>query len=315
MLVPDGPDVVTIGEAMVALRADGLIRLGRPLRASVAGAEANVAIGLARLGHGAIWAGVVGHDRFGDLIERTLLAESVALVVERSDAATGVVVFEERLPGVIGVDYARRGSAGSELGPRLTERALSQTPRIVHLTGITPALSPTAREAVVASVCIARDAGALISLDLNYRSRLWSRPEARIDLSLLAPLCDLVIASADELDLAVTDPSVDAVEALLAAGVSEVVVTDGVKGATRHAATGSVHVDAVRVAAVDPVGAGDAFAAGYLSAVLDGLDGVGRLQRGAVLGAFAVAARGDWEGLPRRDELELVGAADGTTLR
>jgi 2-dehydro-3-deoxygluconokinase len=312
---PKAIDVVTIGEAMVALRSDGLVRLGRPLAPSVAGAESNVAIGLARLGHRAIWGGVLGSDRFGDLIERTLAAEGVRLVVSRSPAATGIVVFEERLPGVIGVDYARRGSAGSEIAPALAARALEGSPRILHLTGITPALSPRARQAVDSAIERARDLGVTISLDLNHRARLWSRDAARAELSRLAPLCDLVIASADELDLAVADPAADAVASLLDAGVTEVVVTAGGEGATRHDADGAIHVDAVRVTAVDPVGAGDAFTAGYLSGMLDGLDPLGRLQRGAVLGAFAVAARGDWEGLPRRDELDLVSAADGTTLR
>lgn len=310
------PDLLTLGEAMVSLRTQGLVRLGRPLNPSLAGAESNLAIGLARLGHDVVWAGVLGADRFGDLIERTLLAEGVTLVLERADAPTGIVVFEERLPGVVGVDYSRRGSAGSLLSAALVARALEAPPRILHVTGITPALSELARRAVRTAVELAHAAGVLVSLDLNYRGRLWPREVAREELTWLAAHSDLVIASEDELDLAVPASTTDAVGALLASGVGEVVVTAGSAGAALHSESlGAVRAPAHRVHAVDPVGAGDAFAAGYLSGLLDGLPADERLARGAALGAFVVAMRGDWEGLPRRGELGLLGASDGTTLR
>jgi 2-dehydro-3-deoxygluconokinase len=124
-----------------------------------------------------------------------------------------------------------------------------------------------------------------------------------------------VIASEDEIELAVPAGTADPVGALLEAGVEEVVLTAGARGASRHAADGVEHVAAVPVPTVDPVGAGDAFAAGYLSGRLDGLPAADRLARAVTTGAFAVAARGDWEGAPRRADLALVAAPDGTTLR
>ncbi len=103
---------------------------------------------------------------------------------------------------------------------------------------------------------------------------------------------------------------------LLDRGVREVVVKRGAAGAGVHTAAGRWETPAVPVTSIDTVGAGDAFTAGYLSALLDGEDVAGRLQRGALAGAFAVSTAGDWEGLPRRDELALLGATpSGTTQR
>jgi 2-dehydro-3-deoxygluconokinase len=103
---------------------------------------------------------------------------------------------------------------------------------------------------------------------------------------------------------------------LLEGGVREVVVKRGAAGAGVHTAAGRWDTPAVPVTSIDTVGAGDAFTAGYLSALLDGEDVAGRLQRGALAGAFAVSTAGDWEGLPRRHELALLGATpSGTTQR
>ena len=115
-------EVLTLGETMAALRSVGSsprpVRLGRDFELSIAGAESNVAIGLARLGHEVGWAGVLGEDQFGELILRTLRAEGVdTSLVRRSASPTGLVVFENRLAGAVRVDYHRSASAGAELRP------------------------------------------------------------------------------------------------------------------------------------------------------------------------------------------------------
>lgn len=106
-----------------------------------------------------------------------------------------------------------------------------------------------------------------------------------------------------------------AVHGVLAAGVTEVVVKRGARGATVFTADGATDLAAREVDAVDLVGAGDAFVAGYLSGLLDGADIPARLHRAVTTAAFAVATRGDWEGLPTRDELGLFDEPDGTTIR
>ncbi|MET9402371.1 sugar kinase [Kitasatospora sp. NPDC002965] len=302
---------------MAALRADRPLHLGGTLDLSVAGAEANVSIGLARLGHTARWVGVNGDDEFGRLVLRTLRAEGVDVSQAAVDATapTGLVVFEPRAADLTRVSYYRDGSAGSRLTPAHVTAALAEGARIVHLTGVTAALGPGPRAAVEAA---ARSASGAVCLDVNYRAKLWSREEAAAALRPLVPLLDILVASDDELAL-VAPPGVEheaeCVEALLAQGVGEVVVKRGAAGAEVFTEDGSVARPAVRVPVRDTVGAGDAFVAGYLSGLLDGLPVDGRLDRAVTTGAFAVAAAGDWEGLPFRDELTLLDAAPGTALR
>ncbi|MFI0939707.1 sugar kinase [Streptomyces sp. NPDC021020] len=316
-----GPAVVTIGEAMAALRATGPIKLGPAMELSVAGAEANVAIGLARLGHRVSWVGRVGDDAFGMLVLRTLRAEGVDVTHTRTDTegrATGLLVREDSIGDLAKVAYYRAGSAGSAIEAQDVLPALRPGIRILHLTGITPALSPSAADAVAAAAARARELGASVCLDVNYRAGLWDPSRAREILLPLARTADVLVASADELHLVCDDPSLDeegAVAALVARGLREVVITRGGDGASATDAQGTIDVAARHVQVRDVIGAGDAFVAGYLSAMLDGLDLSARLQRASATGAFAVTIRGDWEGLPTRADLALLDRPAGTTLR
>ena len=292
----------------------------------VAGAESNVAVGVARLGHTVRWAGVVGEDPHGQFILRQLRSEGIALH-HREDAerSTGVMFLEQRTADVSRAYYYRSGSAGSTLSIPDVDAALRGGARVVHLTGITAALSPEARRAVEHAAERAAGEGILVSLDVNYRAKLWSRDEARAALAPIVRHASIVVASDDELDLVApgTDVAAGSAEAevlmakrLLEHGVREVVVKRGAAGAGAHTADGRWEVPAVPVTSIDTVGAGDAFTAGYLSALLDGDDVAGRLRRGALAGAFAVSTAGDWEGLPRTAELALLANhAAGSTQR
>ena len=304
---------------MVSLRTGTPLRLGGTLTLTMAGAESNVAIGLARLGHTVRWGGRVGSDEVGAFILRTLRAESVAVdtVVVDSERSTGLMIAERRVADVSRVSYYRAGSAGSALAATDAEACIADAPRILHLTGITPALSSSAAEAIATAVRLARHVGALISVDVNYRSRLWTPQEARPVLSKLVRSAHIVIASEDELGLVVTQPEDESAAAgeLAAYGVSQLVIKRDASGATVWHDGGAHHAAAIPVTVLDTIGAGDAFAAGYLSGVLDGIGPAAALHRGTVTGAFAVAAVGDWEGLPTRDELSLLDTEPGTTLR
>jgi 2-dehydro-3-deoxygluconokinase len=319
-------DLLTLGESMVSLRSTGPLSSGGALTMHVAGAESNVAVGVARLGHRSSWAGVVGADPHGEFILRQLRAEGVRLQ-HREDAVrrTGVMFLEQRTADLTRAFYYRSGSAGSTLGREDVDRALQPGARILHLTGITAALSSESREAVAYAAERAAAEGILVSFDVNYRSKLWSREEAREVLRPLVRHAAILIASDDELDLVATPPEgsqdPEAIESAMAdqlfgLGVREVVVKRGAAGACVHTREGRWEAPAVPVTSIDTVGAGDAFTAGYLSALLDGGDVAARLQRGALMGAFAVSTAGDWEGLPNRAELALLGTTpSGTTQR
>jgi 2-dehydro-3-deoxygluconokinase len=289
---------------MMSLRTTGTWRLGSAAITSIAGAESTVAIGLSRLGHAVRWVGRVGADEPGELVLRTLRAEGVdtTAVVRDEDAPTGLILFEQRTPDVTRVLYHRGGSAGSRLTPADAINGLAGGTRLLHITGITPALGTAPLAAVHAAVDHVRDQGGLVSFDVNHRSRLWSADEASNVLTPLAHKASVLIGSPEELEL-------------VGGGADHVVTKLGADGAWVRTDEGTWTAPAHRVRAVDPVGAGDAFTAGYLSGVLDGLSPAECLARGNTTGAFAVMATGDWEGLPTRAELPLLDLANGSTLR
>ncbi|HEX3004019.1 MAG TPA: sugar kinase [Angustibacter sp.] len=316
-------DVLTFGEAMVAFRCAGPLAQGSALTARLAGAEANVAIGLARLGHRVRWVGRLGADPLGDLVQTQLRAEGVdvAHVLRDAQRPTGLMVVEARTADLARVEYRRSGSAASVLSPGDLSAALDAGARCLHLTGITPALSGTARQTTLGAARAAREAGVLVCLDVNYRSRLWSRDAASVALRELAAHADVVVASDDELPL-LTDPGSDehdedaAIAALLDAGARLVAVKRGAAGATLVTADQRHDAAALAVTAVDTLGAGDAFTAGLLSGLLDDLEPAEALRRAVTLGAFAVSTAGDWEGLPTRAELPLLdGLQPGSAVR
>lgn len=310
--------VLTIGEALVSLRSPGPLTFGVALTPQLAGAESNVAIGLARLGHCVEWRGRVGDDAFGGEVVRTLRAENVLAehVLVDDSAPTGLMFLEQRTADLTRVEYHRAGSAGSRLSPRDVESIEFEGIRAMHVTGITSALSDPAAEAMQLAVEKASAAGTFVSLDVNHRARLWSRADAAATLRPLLQHVSLLVAGEDELDLVADGPEAAAVSCLLDGGVEQVAIKRGADGASLFTSEGRLDAPSVPVTALDTVGAGDAFCAGLLSGVLDGLDPAGRLDRAVHLGAWAVSTRGDWQGLPRRDELsDLVTHRPGETVR
>lgn len=314
-----GIEVVTIGEALIALvaREVGPLAEAITFERHVAGAEANVAVGLARLGHRTAFIGRVGDDGFGATIRRRLRGEGVdveALVTDPG-APTGLLVRERRGIGPAEVRYYRAGSAGSRIRPEDVAGAMGAKPlrsaRWLHVTGITPAISPSAHLAVERAVELAVASGMTISLDLNLRRRLWSDDEAAPVLRELAARADVVFASPDEA-AAVTGADADDRPALatglLELGPSVAVVKLGAEGALAWGrGEPPVHREAVPVAQViDPVGAGDAFCAGFIAARLEGGDLAWAVEVGALCGAAAIAVVGDQAGLPDRQELERL---------
>lgn len=315
-------DVLTFGETMIALRADRPLVLTPNITATIAGAESNVAIALARLGHDVQWAGRIGDDAGGELIRRTLRAESVGQnhVITDPRRQTGILIFEQRLPDLTRVGYFRQNSAASMISIDDLSPALSEGPRILHVTGITSALSLSAEETVLKAASAAQAAGATVVFDVNYRAKLWNRDLAGKTLRRLLPFVDVVIGSGDELSLLTDEHSAGgdasvAAKALISNGVNEVVVKLGAEGARLHDGSGTVYSPAREVTAVDSVGAGDAFTAGYISGMLTSRTAEERLFLANTLGAFAVASKGDWEGLPTLSELSMLDAGNGTAIR
>ncbi len=323
-------EVVTLGECLASFVATtpGPLSEAIGFERHVAGAEANVAVGLARLGHDVAYLGRVGQDGLGTAILRKLRGEGVdvrELTID-PDAPTGVMFRERRALGPIDVMYHRAASAGSRLSPDDVERAarngVFDGASWLHLSGITPALSATARAATTTARDKAREAGLQISLDLNLRRRLWSDQDAAPILRVLATGVDVVLGSPDELAvIAGDDPAREPAElaaTVASLGPTTVVAKLGADGAMGFESGGTVtQVRAIPVAIViDPIGAGDAFCAGFIAGRLDGVDLETALRMGNACGALAVAAAGDQAGLPDRAELGRLLASGGPdTLR
>lgn len=296
--------VVTVGESLGLLVASrvGRLELVPSMDLGFGGAESNVAIGLARLGVPTTWMGRIGDDALGRLIERQLRAEGVVPSVTRDpDASTGLMLKERPAAGASAVSYYRSGSAGSRLAPEHLDLDRIRAARVLHVTGITAAISQSARAALDAAIDAAREAGTTVSFDVNHRSRLWGVDEAAVAYRELAARADLVFAGEEEAELLTGERQPQAqTDAISALGPRQVVVKRGVDGAIGLADGERAERRAFAVDAIDSVGAGDAFVAGYLAELLAGASLADRLRTAAACGAIACTAPGDWEAAPDR---------------
>jgi 2-dehydro-3-deoxygluconokinase len=300
------PRVVTAGETMVLVvpPSPGRLRHAGVVTMSIGGAESNVAIGLARLGVPASWVSVLGEDELGELVLHRIRAEGVDTSAVRriADRPTGLYLREE-VAGALRVYYYRRGSAASTLAPGAFDPAVLDGAAFLHLTGITGALSPESAEFLTWAARTARAAGVRVSYDVNYRSRLWEPAAARVASEAMLPHVDLLLVG-DEEARALWGWDDDAVlDRLADAGPAEVVLKLGARGCAALVDGERLTSPGFPARQVDPIGAGDAFAAGYLAATLEGHDPAGRLRTANAMGAFCVQNLGDYEGLPSRREL------------
>jgi len=298
--------VVTAGETMVLVvpTSPGRLRHASDVTLSIGGAESNVAIGLSRLGIPATWVSLLGEDELAELVLHRVRAEGVdASVVRRvPDRPTGLYLREE-VAGALRVYYYRRGSAASTLAPGAFDPSILDGAAFLHLTGITGALSPESAEFLTWAAATARAAGVRVSYDVNYRSRLWEPAAARAVTEALLPQVDVLLVGDEEAQALWGWDEAACLERFADAGPREVVVKLGARGCAavvdgeRHTSPG------FPVRQVDPIGAGDAFAAGYLAATLWRRPPQERLRTANAMGAFSVQNLGDYEGLPSRREL------------
>ncbi|MGH3378541.1 MAG: sugar kinase [Actinoallomurus sp.] len=300
---PDGPlDVVTIGETMVMFAPVEPVPLAQAPRLAMyaGGAESNVATYLAELGHHVRWAGRLGDDPFGGLILRELEDAGVdtRAVVRVPGGRTGVYVKDTHA-GNTAVYYYRDRSAARGLTPDVLGDPLLDGARILHLSGITAAISDSSRAMVLAGVRERPDPSRLVSFDVNYRPGLWPAATAAPLLAEVADRSDLVFVGLDEARVLWGCRTPADVRAVLP-NPGTVVVKDGEVGAYGLGSGGEVFVPSPRVRVVEPVGAGDAFAAGYLAAVLDGGAEEARLRFGHLLAAAALSVTSDHGSLPAR---------------
>jgi 2-dehydro-3-deoxygluconokinase len=304
------PQLVTMGETMALLTQERTtpLRHTRTLELGVGGSESNVAIGASRLGVTSAWIGRVGDDELGRLVTRELRAEGVrTFASEDPTRPTAIMLKAARTSRSVHVTYYRSNSAGSTLGPEDVDPALLSNAKVFHTSAITPALSETASVAVRESIEICRASGTLVSVDLNFRRALWSKSEAREEFRHLASKADIIFATEEEARiLCRAADHVSMARELSSYGSGIAVVKRGSLGAVAVIRGVAHEIDAVPVEVIDSVGAGDAFAAGFLSALISGHESHTALRWAALMGAWSVSTYGDWQGLPFLHELETL---------
>ncbi|MBJ2160124.1 sugar kinase [Variovorax sp. IB41] len=313
---PTAFDVALFGEAMLLLVADrpGPLEDAQAFHKRTAGAETNVAIGLSRLGLKVGWASRLGTDSMGRALLATMKGEGIDCSHVICDAAqrTGFQ-FKGRVTDGSDppVEYHRKGSAASQMGPADVDEAWLRSARHLHATGVFAAISETSLQAALKTMDVMRAAGRTISFDTNLRPTLWSSTETmRHWINELASRADWVLPGIEEGLLLTGHSEPEAVARFYRErGAKLVVVKLGAEGAYYDSdVAGTGRVDGFPVKEViDTVGAGDGFAAGVVSALLEGRSVPEAVRRGAWIGARAVQVLGDTEGLPTRAELEAAG--------
>lgn len=312
-------DILSFGETMTMLVAEqtGDLAAVRQFEKRIAGADSNVAIGLARLGFNVAWLSRVGNDSMGRFVIDSLQQQGVDCRHVQTDPAhpTGFQFKSLELDGADPVvEYFRRGSAASHLSVNDIVPELLKA-RHLHATGIPAALSDTCRELSHVLMTQMRGNGRSVSFDPNLRPSLWANQATMIrEINHLASLADWVLPGlAEGALLTGFDTPADIARFYLDQGAEAVVIKLGAKGAYYRTQLTEAFVPGVPVTqVVDTVGAGDGFAVGVISALLGNLDFGQATARGNWIGSQAVQSRGDMEGLPT---LAALKAAESDCVR
>lgn len=306
-------DVFTFGEAMLrfSVAPGNRLETAPSLDIHVAGAEANVAVALARIGRRVAWSSRLPEGPLGRRVIASLSAAGVdcsEVIVERGGRIGVYFVELHAPPHPSGVVYDRAGSCFAAVTPEDVPWGLMDAAQIVHVSGITPALSRSCLQTVQALVDGARRGKAMLSFDVNYRSKLWTPSQAASVLSELVREVDLLVCTSEDARevFAIGSGPKTAVRKLAQRfEAGRVVVTDGADGAWWLQDGELGHVPSIPASIVDRIGAGDAFTAGVLDGLLEG-DLEAGVRRGCALAAIALATRGDQVVTTRREMESLL---------
>lgn len=307
-------EVMTIGEPMVNLIVDSQETYleARTLPREMAGAEFNVAIGVTRQGHSIRYVTTLGNDWQGDLILDYMngIGIDTRNIRRVSESATGYQLKVRSSDGEPKVIYFRSGSAASRTTPDIVDDIDFDGIKILHITGIFSALAPNTYDTVTRLVDTAKQHGVTVLFDPNPRPTLWPSEEAMIDATnKLAAKSDVFMPGLEEgrLFSGKTGPR-DIAEWYLDMGIGKVIIKLGDVGSVLFGRTSDgdlseTVVPSFVVNVVDTVGAGDGFASGVITALLEGLDNERLLERANAVGAIQVTSVSDSEGLPTSEEL------------
>ncbi|MFW2501276.1 sugar kinase [Clostridium diolis] len=308
-------EIITIGEPMVMFLADTKEHLSNVEHFTrlIAGAELNVAMGLRRLGHTVTYISQVGEDPFGQYVKKYLENENIdtTFVKTYKEAPTGFQFKNRTDEGDPEVLYFRKGAAASRITKDILNEISFSDGKVLHITGIFPALSETTLETTFKAIEKAHENGMLVTFDPNPRPVLWESKEKMIQVTNeLAFKSDIVLPGFSEGKLFTgKDYKEEIADFYLDKGVKKVVIKMGTTGSYSREKLENGQIKeaeclSFEVPVLDTVGAGDGFAAGVISGILENLEDNKILERGNAIGGIQVMHLSDNEGLPTVDELD-----------
>lgn len=301
-------ELITIGETMVAMVPEemGLLRYKRKLNVRIAGAESNVATGVRKLNHSVGWISRLGKDEFGQLILREIQSEGVdcSHVVWDDKHSTGLM-FKQIEAADTKVFYYRSNSAASHLSPEDITEECFEGCKILHLTGITPVLSESCKEAVLKAIAIAKKKNILFSFDPNVRKKLWKDKDYTPLLREILLQADIVEMGVDEGQCILGLQTEEEISQYLFDNNPDLILAlkNGKDGATVMKGKEKAFIPPYPCNCIETIGAGDAFNAGFLCGILEEKAIVDCGKMGAIAGAMATEVVGDTENQPDYDQM------------
>ena len=294
-------DVITIGDAMVAMcpKEKGPILFCNTFERKIGGAELNVAIGCARLGLKSGWISRLGQDDFGKHILKTVRGEGIdTSQIELVEGYQTSVYFREVMAnGDSRSFYYREKSPTSTMTAESLDENYFRNSKVLHITGVFPSINDNNKEILLKAVELAKKNNLLISFDPNIRLKMWTKSQAREFINKFLSEVDILLVGDEEISILIDEEDTnEAIKKFHDMGIDKVVVKRGAKGAIGSDGSNIYDVAAIKPKAlIDTVGAGDGFAAGFLSAYLKGDSFEESIEFANAVGSLVVGIEGDNE--------------------
>ncbi|WP_156300494.1 sugar kinase [Streptobacillus canis] len=303
-------NILLVGEAMMLLMAEDCGPLSNVdnFKTAIAGAELNVCVGLSRLGFNCEYLTKLGKDPFGEKIYDFLEKEKIGTKYLEFDekGRTGMQFKSKVFEGDPLVHNFRKGSAASKISKEDIDKISFDEFDLVHITGIPLGISETFKEALYHLINKAKQKGKYITFDPNLRPQMWEDTQKMKDtVNDICKKVDLILPGIGECKILLGLNDINEIaKKYFEMGVKKVIIKEGEKGSHYFEEDKHFFVPSFKVKEViDTVGAGDGFAVGIISSILDGLSEEKMLERANAIGAIQVSHRSDNEGLPNREEL------------
>lgn len=303
-------EIITIGDGMITFdpSSKGPLRFVNQFERKIGGAELNVMLGCARLGLKTGWISRLGKDEFGRHIFNTVRGEGVDVseVKLMEGYSTSLNFKEVQESGAGKTFYYRKNSPTETLTPELLPEDYIKKAKILHVTGVFPAIDEVNAAVILEAIKIAKENNVKVSFDPNIRLKLWSKEQARKVILTYLPYVDYLLAGRDELELLFeTDQDSELIKKLQEFSIEQTVIKDGENGCYLYGNGKWSHFPGFKVSkVVDTVGAGDGFDSGFLYGTIREWPLERTLRFANAIGAMVVQVCGDNEGLPYLDEVE-----------